>query len=63
MTAEQQVFCALEPRKYFGQWVAICGDEVIATDKNFKTVYDKAKSHCAKRPFIAKMPERGTMIF
>ena len=54
----------LDVKDFIGEWVAICKDKVVAHDKNLKKVYKEAKRKCPRqRPLVAKVPDKGTMIF
>ena len=61
--SEFEAFLDLDTKKYLGHWVAIKGNEVIAHGKDFKSVLAKSKEKAKRRPFIAKIPEKATMIF
>lgn len=46
---------------YMGEYVAICGNKVIAHSKSFKEVYDAAEKVCGEKdPFIAAVPTGET---
>ena len=47
-------------RKYKGLWVALAQDEktVLATAKNAKEAFDKAKKKGYKDPILTKMPQK-----
>ena len=48
--------------KYVGQWVVICGDKVIAHDKDLNKIESTINS-CQTTPTIAKIPKKETLIF
>lgn len=44
--------------KYFGQWVALDGDRLIAHGPTAKEVYSKAKAEGVEIPFVELVPDR-----
>ena len=50
-------------KPYIGEWVAIVDKKVVAHGKDAKKVYDDAvKKTGGKRPLIARIPDKETMI-
>jgi hypothetical protein len=62
MDANYQFFMEMDMQRYTGQWVAIHEKKVVSSGADFKEVFAEAKKVC-RRPFIAKVPEKETMIF
>jgi len=62
MDANYQFFMETDLAGYVGQWVAVHDKRIISAGKDFKTVFAEAKK-IARRPFIARIPEKETMIF
>ena len=59
-----EVFLETDVSDYIGEWIAICDGKLISHGKNVKEVFIEAKSKCpGKRPLIARIPEKETMIF
>ena len=52
----------LDLSKFVGQWVVICNNQLVASDKNLLNLKDKI-AKCKKTPTIAKIPENDTLIF
>ena len=48
--------------KYVGQWVVICGDKVVAHDKNLSNI-EKEIKECKRTPTVAKIPKKEILIF
>jgi len=48
--------------EYKGQWVVICNEKVIASDKKLNKLKKDIKA-CKTTPTIAKIPEEEVMIF
>ena len=49
---------------YTGKWIAICNNQIIASGRDVKKVYKKAKEKFPKkRPLITRIPDKATMIF
>lgn len=62
MDDNYQFFMETNMQRYSGEWVAIHGKKVVANGKDFKQVFASAKK-ISRKPFIARVPENGTMIF
>jgi hypothetical protein len=43
---------ARKPRKISGQWVALNGDRLMASEPTAKEVYSKAKAEGVQTPFV-----------
>lgn len=64
MDKNYDFFMKTDVDSYVGQWIAICDQRIISHDRDVKKVFKEAKEKCPlKTPFIAKIPEKGTMIF
>lgn len=49
--------------KFVGKWIAIVGEEVVASGDQGKQVFQKAKEKYPKRePFIMKVPKDEVML-
>jgi hypothetical protein len=48
--------------KYVGQWVVICENKLVAHNKSLNNI-NKDIKNCKRVPTIAKIPEKGTLIF
>lgn len=48
-------------KKYAGQWVVICNDELVAHNKDL-TKIQKEISKCKVAPTIAKIPKNKVVI-
>jgi hypothetical protein len=49
---------------YIGQWVAVCNQKIVSHGKDVKKVLAEAKTACpGKKPLIARVPDKETMIF
>ena len=46
-----------ELQEYEGLWVCLCEDEVVASGKNAKAVYEEARKRC-KKPVIFQVPTK-----
>jgi hypothetical protein len=56
MKEEYDFYMTMDLTPYPGEWIAICGREVIAHAKSFGEAYDRAISICGvKRPLMAKV--------
>jgi hypothetical protein len=48
---------------YFGKWIAIVEDKVVASGDNGKIVFKEAKTKCPnKEPLILKVPADEVML-
>lgn len=48
---------------YVGQWIAVVDNEIVASGKNAKEVYEKAKTKYPNRePFIMQIPKESIML-
>jgi hypothetical protein len=48
---------------HIGEWIAICDERIVSSGSELKRVLDEAKRTCpGKKPLIAKVPTRETMI-
>lgn len=49
--------------QHLGEWVAVVGEDIVATGETAKVVYDKAKEkYPDKEPFIMKIPKETVML-
>lgn len=49
--------------QHLGEWIAVIGEKIVASGKDFKEVYDKAKKdYPDKEPFIMKIPKETVML-
>ena len=49
--------------QHLGEWIAVVGEDIVATSKTAKKVYDKAKEKYPNRePFIMKIPKETVML-
>lgn len=48
--------------KYVGQWIVVCGNKVVAHDKDL-TKLSKEIKDCKTSPTIAKIPKKDILIF
>lgn len=56
-------FMKTEVGAYIGEWIAIAEEKIVAHGKNAKQVYEEATVHYPhKRIFLARVPEKETMI-
>jgi len=56
-------FMKISLEDYIGKWIAICNMEIVASGNSIKDVYAEAKeAYPFERPFLAKVPEKDTMI-
>ncbi len=61
---EFEFYLKADLSRYEGKYVVIMGEEVVSTGTNAKQVLDEArKKHPQKRPFLAKIPREGILIF
>ncbi len=61
---EFEFYLKADLSRYEGKYVVIMGEEVVSTGTNAKQVLDEArKKHPQKRPFLAKIPHEGILIF
>ncbi len=61
---EYDTFMKMDLAPYQGEWIAICGQEVISHGKKMKTVWEKAKTKCPHQaPFITLVHGKETWIF
>lgn len=50
--------------RYIGQWIAICGQSIVAHGTDVKKVFREAKEKCPDvRPLLTRVPDKETMIF
>jgi hypothetical protein len=48
---------------YLGKWIAIVGEQVVATGSDGKAVFKEAKRKCPnKEPLILKVPQDRVML-
>jgi hypothetical protein len=63
MDKNYDAFMKMNLSPYLGEWIAVCENRIVAHGKKVKDVFYEAKSNCpGKRPFIAKVPGKETMI-
>ena len=61
---EFEFYLKADLSKYEGKYVAIVGDEVVASGENAKEVLEEAKKKFPnKKPALAKIPKEGIFIF
>jgi len=49
--------------QHLGEWIAVVGEEIVASGETAKEVYDKAKGkYPDKEPFIMKIPKETVML-
>jgi len=61
---EFEFYLKADLSRYEGKYVVIMGEEVVSTGTNAKQVLDEArKKYPQKRPFLAKIPREGILIF
>lgn len=49
---------------YLGEWIAICGEKIIAHGTSARKVFEEAKRKCpSEKPLLTRVPEKDTMIF
>lgn len=49
--------------QHLGDWIAVVGEEIVATGSTAKEVYDKAREkYPNKEPFIMKIPKETVML-
>lgn len=49
--------------QHLGDWIAVVGEEIVATASSAKEVFDLAKKkYPDKEPFIMKIPKVTTML-
>lgn len=59
-----QFFMKAKIGQYIGQWIAICGQRVVAHGKDVKEVFKEAKRKCPdEKPLITRVPDKESMIF
>lgn len=63
-TDNYEMFLKLDMSEFIGEWVVIIDGEIVAHGKNVKEVLKEAITRFpGKRPMIARIPEKETMIF
>ncbi|MCS4541448.1 MAG: DUF5678 domain-containing protein [Euryarchaeota archaeon] len=63
MSREFELFLKTNLSRYKGLYIAILGDEIVASGKNAKQVWEKCrKKYPNKIPTIAKIPREETLI-
>lgn len=61
---EFEFYVKADLSKYEGKYIAIVGDEVVASGSNAKDVLEEAKKKFPdKTPTLAKIPTQDTLIF
>ncbi|MEK6859727.1 MAG: DUF5678 domain-containing protein [Nanoarchaeota archaeon] len=59
-----ELFLETDVSEYIGEWIAICDGKIISHGKKVKEVLAEANNKCpGKKPLIARIPEKETMIF
>lgn len=49
--------------QHLGDWVAVVGEDIVATGETAKEVYDKAREkYPDNEPFIMKIPKETVML-
>jgi len=52
-----------ELSKYLGKWIAVVGEEIVASGESAKEVYEKAREKYPERePFIMNIPQETVML-
>ncbi len=59
---EFEFYLKADLRKYEGKYIAIVGDNVVASGDNAKTVYEEARRKTGKTPTLAKVPKEEALI-
>ena len=59
---EFEFYLKADLSKYEGKYVAIVGDEVVASGDNAKEVLEEAKRKTGKTPTLAKIPKEGLLV-
>ena len=63
MDKNYDYFMKANVEEYIGEWIVICNQRIVSHGKDVKKVFEKAKLLCPKeRPFLARIPEKDTMI-
>jgi hypothetical protein len=62
MAINQVLPRGIDLSKFIGQWVIICENKVVASNKDL-TKLQKDIDRCERTPTIAKIPENDTLIF
>ncbi|MBM3234363.1 succinyl-CoA synthetase subunit alpha [Candidatus Pacearchaeota archaeon] len=63
-TQNYELFLRADVSSYIGEWIAICDGKIVAHSNNVKEVLSKANAKCpGKKPLIARIPDKETMIF
>jgi len=55
-------FLEMDMSKYLGEWVALCGKEVVGHSKDINGLHKQLKK-CKGTPLITKIPKRDVWIF
>ncbi len=64
MAKNYDYFLKADLSPFIGEWIAICGNKIIAHGPNVKEVFAAAKEkYPNKRPLLVRVPEKETMIF
>ncbi len=64
MDKNYQYFMKTNIDRYIGQWIAICGQSIVAHGTDVKKVFREAKEKCPDvRPLLTRVPDKETMIF
>jgi len=59
-----QYFMNTDISQYSGEWIAVCGDKIVAHGRNLKEVVEEAKKNSLGNKFLlARVPSEETMIF
>jgi hypothetical protein len=63
MSTNYETFMKMNLTPYTDEWIAICDNKLVSHGKSVKNVLNEAKKVCpGKRPFVAKVPGKETMI-
>ncbi len=64
MNKNYKYFMKADIDKYVGEWIVICNSRIVSHGKNIKKVFKETKEKCpSERPFLARIPDKETMIF
>ncbi len=58
----EEVLPDMDFSSYVGEWVVICGDQIIAHNKDI-TKISHTIDGCKRAPTVAKIPKEETLIF
>jgi len=63
MSRNYEWYIKTDTTKYAGKWIAIVNQKVVSTGEDAKKVYQDAKEkYPRKKPSLAKVPTKDTLI-